>query len=84
MGKGHSSLRGRDAGSGRFMTVPAARARPSTATVERLPKPGYGAQTSSPRGRDAGSGEFVSIAEALRRAATTVIERVPNGGRRQG
>jgi hypothetical protein len=82
MGKGQSSLRGRNAGSGRFMPVPAARARPSTATVERIPKAGYGAESSSPRGRDASSGEFIPIAEARRRPATTVIERVPNGGKR--
>jgi hypothetical protein len=78
MGKGQSSLRGRSAGSGRFISVAGAKARPSTATVERVPKPGYGAESSSPRGRDARSGEFITIAEAHRRPATTLVERVPN------
>jgi hypothetical protein len=83
MGKGQSSLRGRNAGSGRFIPVSSARARPTTATVERVPKPGYGAASSSPRGRDASSGEFIPIAEARRRPATTVIERVPNPGKQR-
>jgi hypothetical protein len=78
MAKGQSTLRGRSAGSGRFISVNHARARPSTTTVERVPKPGFGAQSSSPRGRDASTGEFIPIKEAQRRPTTTVIERVPN------
>ena len=42
MAKGQSSLRGRNAGNGRFMTVQQARARPNTSTVERVPNPGKG------------------------------------------
>jgi len=78
MARGQSSLRGRDAGNGQFMPVDRARARPDTATVERVPKPGFGETSSSPRGRDAGSGRFVPIDEAERRPATTVVERVPH------
>ena len=78
MTKGQSSLRGRSAGSGRFMSVAAAKARPSTTTVERVPKQGYGAESSSLRGREASSGEFITVAEARRRPATTLVERVPN------
>ena len=40
--RGKTSLRGRDASSGQFITVEEARARPRTTTVERVPKPGYG------------------------------------------
>jgi hypothetical protein len=58
--------------------VAAAKARPSTATVERVPKPGYGAESSSPRGRDARSGEFSTVVDARRRPATTLVEHVPN------
>lgn len=76
--KGHQSNRGRDAGNGQFMPVEKARAAPRTATVERVPHPGYGTDSSSPRGRDAGSGQFVPLKEAERRPATTVVERVPN------
>lgn len=82
MAKGQSSLRGRNAGDGRFIKVDQARDRPSTSTVERVPKPGFGAQSSSPRGRDALTGAFIPIKEAQRRPATTVIERVPNPRRR--
>ena len=78
MAKGQSSLRGRSAGSGRFIPVSTARARTSTATVERIPKPGFGEHSSSPRGRDASTGLFIPVKEAERRPATTVIERVPN------
>jgi len=42
MAKGRTSLRGRDARTGEFITVPEARSRPNTTTVERVPKPGYG------------------------------------------
>ena len=43
MGKeSRTSLRGRDARSGEFITVKEARDRPSTTVVERVPKPGYG------------------------------------------
>ncbi len=46
MGKGSkTSLRGRDASSGRFTTVSKARQRPSTHVVERVPKPGHGDTT---------------------------------------
>lgn len=81
MAKGQSSLRGRNAGSGRFMSVDDARARPNTATVERVPKPGFGAESSSERGRDARTGQFVPVEEAQRRPSTTVVERVPNPGK---
>lgn len=76
--KGHQSNRGRDAGSGQFVPVEKARQNPSTTTVERVPHPGYGADSSTPRGREADSGRFVPVKEAERRPATTVIERVPN------
>jgi hypothetical protein len=78
MARGQSSLRGRDASSGQFVPVEQARARPSSATVERVPKPGFGADSSSPRGRDAGTGRFVTIEEAERRSASTVVEQVPH------
>lgn len=81
MARGQSSLRGRSAGTGRFMPVEKARAQPNTATVERVPKPGFGAESSSPRGRDAGTGRFVTIEQAERRPASTVVERVPNPGK---
>lgn len=81
MAKGQSSLRGTDAGDGRFVTVDEARARSTTATVERVPKAGFGAQSSSPRGRDASTGVFILIREARRRPATTVTERIPNSRR---
>ena len=76
--KGHSSLRGRNAGNGQFTTVDSARQHKSTATVERVPKPGYGADSSSPRGRDAGTGHFIPVEEAKRRPATTTVEQIPN------
>jgi hypothetical protein len=76
--KGHTSPRGREAGTGQFVPVREARQRPSTTVVERVPNPGYGAQSSTPRGRDAGNGQFVPVREAQRRPATTVVERVPN------
>ena len=37
-----STIKGRDASTGQFIPVPEARRRPSTTTVERVPKPGYG------------------------------------------
>ena len=40
--RGKTSLRGRDAKTGEFLTVKEARQRPNTTTVERVPKPGYG------------------------------------------
>jgi hypothetical protein len=76
--KGHTTPRGREAGTGQFIPVKEAQRRPSTTVVERVPKAGYGAESSSPRGRDAGSGQFVPIKEAERRPATTVIDRVPH------
>ncbi len=43
MGKdSKTTLRGRDAKTGEFIPVEEARSRPSTTTVERVPKPGYG------------------------------------------
>jgi hypothetical protein len=43
MGKeSKTSLRGRDSSTGEFIPVKEARERPSTTTVERVPKPGYG------------------------------------------
>jgi hypothetical protein len=42
MAKGKTSPRGRNARSGKFTTVDWARKHPSTSTVERVPKPGYG------------------------------------------
>jgi len=82
MAKGQSSLRGRSAGNGRLTSVETARSRPSTATEERVPDPGFGEQSSSPRGRDASTGLFIPTKEAERRPGTTVIERVPNPRRR--
>lgn len=73
---GSSSLRGRDARTGEFITVREARGRPSTSTVERVPIPGQGAESSSPRGRDARTGEFITVREAERRPATAVVERI--------
>lgn len=37
-----TSLRGRDARTGHFITVPEARRRPGSTTVERVPLPGKG------------------------------------------
>lgn len=43
MSKGSKNvLRGRDSKTGEFIPVKEARDRPSTTTVERVPKPGYG------------------------------------------
>ncbi len=33
---------GRDSGTGKFIPVEVAKRRPSTTTIERVPKPGYG------------------------------------------
>jgi hypothetical protein len=82
--KGHSSNRGRDAGSGQFIPVKEARQRPDTSTVERVPKPGYGAESSTPRGRDAKTGEFITVEEAKGRPRTAVVERVPKPGQGSG
>jgi hypothetical protein len=76
--KGSSTLRGRDAGTGQFIPVREARQRTATTTVERVPKPGQGADSSSPRGRDAKTGEFIPVKVAERRAATAVVERIPH------
>lgn len=81
MAKGQSTLRGRDARTGQFLTVEEARRRPETTTVERVPKPGFGATTSSPRGRDAKTGEFIPVEEAEQRSSTAVVERVPHRGK---
>ncbi len=40
--------RGRDSGSGKFIPVDEAKSRPSTTTVERVPKPGYGDTKGEP------------------------------------
>lgn len=40
--KSKTSLRGRNAETGRFATVKTAREHPKTYVVERVPKPGYG------------------------------------------
>ena len=37
-----TTLKGRDAGDGRFTTVKEAREHPKDHVVERVPKPGYG------------------------------------------
>lgn len=37
-----TSLRGRNAGTGRFTKVEKARSNPNTHIVERVPKPGFG------------------------------------------
>jgi hypothetical protein len=43
MGKDSKTTpRGRDSKTGEFIPVEEARRRPSTTTVERVPKPGYG------------------------------------------
>ena len=42
MAKSKSFSLGRDAKTGRFLPVDVAKRRPSTTTVERIPKPGYG------------------------------------------
>ena len=41
-GGSKTTLRGRHAGTGKFMTVRQARRQPKTTVVERVPKPGYG------------------------------------------
>ena len=74
--KGHTSLRGREAGSGRFVPVEQARQRPSTTVVTRVPKAGYGAESSTTVVRDARSGQFAPPSDANRRPASTVTERV--------
>ena len=40
--EGRTSLRGRDARTGEFITVREAKDRPGSSVVERVPKPGYG------------------------------------------
>jgi hypothetical protein len=77
--KGHQTTRGRDAGNGQFMPVERARQNPKTSTVERVPDPGFGRESSSPRGRDAGNGQFMPVREAEHRR-DAVVERVPNRG----
>jgi hypothetical protein len=84
MGRGHSSLRGRNAKNGKFVPVEQARRHPATTTVERVPKPGFGAESSTPRGRDAGNGQFIPVEEAQRRPSTAVVEQVPNPGQGSG
>ncbi len=79
--KGQTSLRGRNAETGHFIPVEEARRNPNTTTVERVPKPGYGAESSSPRGRDVKTGEFIPVEEAKRRPNTTVVERVRTEGK---
>lgn len=49
MSKGRKTFDvGRDSKSGRFIPVKEAKARPSTTTVERVPKPGYGDTKGEP------------------------------------
>ena len=81
MARGQSSLKGRDAGNGRFTPVDRARSFSGTHTVERVPKPGFGAESSSPRGRDARTGLFIPVEQARSRS-TAVVEQVPNRGKR--
>ena len=45
-------LKGRDARSGQFISVPAARQRPNTAVVERVPNPGYGDRARAKKNLD--------------------------------
>jgi hypothetical protein len=75
---GHTTPRGRDAGTGQFITVGEAHRRPGSSTVERIPDPGYGTDSSSARGRDVRTGQFIPIPEAERRPTTTEVVRVPN------
>jgi hypothetical protein len=42
---------GRDSGSGKFVTVKEAEARPNTTTVARIPKSGYGDTKGEPSRR---------------------------------
>lgn len=42
MSKAKTFPLGRDSGDGRFITVKEAKRRPTTTTVERIPKAGYG------------------------------------------
>lgn len=42
MAERKSTLKGRDAGTGRFIPVEEARRRPDTTVVERVPLPGKG------------------------------------------
>lgn len=42
MSEAKTSLRGRDAKTGKFTTVKKAREHKNTHVVERVPKPGYG------------------------------------------
>ena len=79
--KGHTSLRGRDAETGLFISVAAAQQRPGSTTVERIPDPGFGADSSSLRARDVGTGRFIPVAEAGRRPKTTELVRVPSPGK---
>jgi hypothetical protein len=76
--RGHTSLRGRDVGTGKFITVAAAHRRPENTAVERIPDPGFGDESSSLRGRDVVTGHFIPISEARRRPKTTEVVRVPN------
>ncbi len=87
MGKpSKTTLHGRDARTGHFTKVSEARQKPSTHTVERVPKPGFGDTKPSPsakttlHGRDATSGEFTTVREARQKPSTHVVERVPKPG----
>ena len=42
---------GRDSGTGQFIPVDEAKSRPSTTTVERMPKPGRGDTKGEPKSR---------------------------------
>ena len=67
--------RGRDAGSGQFISEAQARRSPGRSVVETIPaRTPTGSSTQI--GRDARTGEFIPVREAMRRPATTTIETV--------
>lgn len=78
--KGHTSPRGRNASDGTFTSVDWAKSHPNQAQVERVPNPGYGAESSSPRGRDVKNGQFIP-ADAAKGRSDAVVEQVPHGSK---
>lgn len=85
MGKqSKTTLHGRDVRTGEFTKVSEARQKPSTHTVERVPKAGLGDAKSSSKttlhGRNAETGEFTKVGEARQKPSTHVVERVPKRG----
>lgn len=78
--KGHTSPRGRDAGTGQFIPVKEARQSPGTSTVERVPHAGYGSDSSTTIGRDAGTGKFIP-ADKAQGSPNAVVERIPKPGK---